>query len=75
MDIFSQEMYQRKIALEDKLENEKNDINNVLKSKLQQFLDGKATPGKKSPLDMFKKPTGGSNTTPMLSNLLNNAKG
>jgi len=58
MEIFSQEMYQRKVALEQKLENEKNDINQVLKSTLKQFLDGKINaPGTKSAADLFSKPT------------------
>jgi len=62
MEIFSQEMYQRKVALEQKLENEKNDINQVLKSTFhcyhQQFLDGKINaPGTKAAADLFSKPT------------------
>jgi hypothetical protein len=55
MEIFSQEMYQRKVALEQKLENEKNDIHQVLSSTLKQFLVN--APGTKSAADLFSKPT------------------
>lgn len=73
MDVYSQEMSQRKEAMEQKLENEKNDMQNMLGNAFQQILDAKGSTGKNPLADMFKKSAEG-NAAPVFSNMLNRAK-